>query len=161
MFNSLKILIVFIVFNIYSQPAAGVISDTARYKIDMSLDSAIDKASVEVSNEHGKEIKALTTVDSSTWCDKEAVAAEITRYQQQLHALQQATYELTRNELTKYKHCALNNSMALVSIGAGIVAGVVTVSNVWHRKAYKTPTIEITLGVGVIAGGVSRFIRQW
>jgi hypothetical protein len=26
-------------------------------------------ASVEVSNEHGKEIKALTTVDSSTWCD--------------------------------------------------------------------------------------------
>jgi K+/H+ antiporter YhaU regulatory subunit KhtT len=135
--------------------------DTAGYKFDVILDSVINKAAVEVNKEHSKEIKALTTVDSSTECDKEAVAAEIAQYQQQLHALQQATYELTCNELANYKRCAFNNSMAIVSIGAGIVASIVAISNVWHEKAYKTPTLEITLGVGVVAAGLSRFIRQW
>ena len=144
------IILLSFIFAVYSQP-----NDTARYKFDVVLDSAINNAHIN------KEIKAVKAVDSSTECDKEAVAAEITRYQQQLHSLQQATYELACNELTHYKQSAFNNSMALVSIGAGIAASIVAVSNVRHEKAYKTPTIEITLGVGVIAGGLSRFIHQW
>jgi hypothetical protein len=149
------IILLSLIFITYSQP-----NDTIGYKFDVILDS-INKVT---DKEHAKEIKTLTTVpiiDSSTWCDKEAVAAEITKYQQQLHDLQQATYELTCNELANYKRSAFNNSMALVSIGAGVVAGIVAISNVRHEKAYKTPTIEITLGVGLIAGGISRFIHQW
>jgi hypothetical protein len=94
-------------------------------------------------------------------CDKEAVAASITQYQKQLHAVQQATYELTRDQLAYYKQSSFINSMAAISIGAGIAAGVVTISNIRHEKAYKTPVIEITLGVGLIAQGMSRFVRQW
>jgi hypothetical protein len=146
------IVLLFIVLNSYPQQAT---SYSAWY------DSTLNKASAETNKEHSKEIKALTTVDSSTWCDKEAVAATINQYKQQLYNLQQATYELTRDQLANYKQSSFINSMALISIGAGIVAGVVAISNVRHEKAYKTPTIEITLGVGVLAGGLSRFIRRW
>jgi hypothetical protein len=147
------IILLSLIFIIYSQP-----NDTASYKFDTSLDSAIDKASTEFNKEHAKEIKALTTVNGLTECD---VAAKITGYQQQLHNLHQATNELTRDQLANYKQSSFNNAMALISIGAGTVASIVAVSNVWHKKAYKTPTIEITLGVGVIAVGWSRFLRQW
>ncbi|MGB7569954.1 MAG: hypothetical protein WBM07_18970, partial [Chitinivibrionales bacterium] len=67
----------------------------------------------------------------------------------------------SRDQLAHYKQNSFNNSMAIVSVGFGILAGVVAVSNVLHEKAYKTPVIEISLAVGLIAGGLSRFIKQW
>ena len=140
---------------VYSQS-----SDTTQNKFD-SINSVVDRVSALINKDHAKEILKAVPIDSSTWCDKEAVAAEITRYQKQLHDLQRATYELTRDQLANYKQNSFNNSMALISIGTGIVAGVVAISNVRHEKSYKTPVIEVSLGVGVLAGGLSRFIRQW
>lgn len=125
------------------------------------MDSALLKTSKDVNKNQAKDIKVLTPVDSSTECDKEAVAATINLYQQQLHNLQQATFELSRNQLANYRKSAFNNSMAIVSVGAGIVAGIVAISNVRHEKAYKTPVIEISLAIGLVAEGLSRFIKQW
>ena len=155
----MKSIIILLLFTFIIYPQS---SDTTQYKFD-TINSVVDRVSALINKEHAKEIKPLTTVpiDSSTWCDKEAVAATITQYKQQLYNLQQATYELTRDQLANYKQSSFNNSMALISIGAGIVASIVAVSNVRHEKAYKTPVIEISLGVGAIAGGLSRFIRRW
>ena len=154
------IVLLSIIFTTYSQ-SLDTTTSSPLLNFNPIMDSALQKTSTGVNKEHAKDIKVLTPVDSSTECDKEAVAATINQYQQQLHNLQQATFELSRDQLAHYRQNSFNNSMAIVSVGVGIVAGVVAVSNVLHEKAYKTPVIEISLAVGLIAEGLSRFIKQW